>query len=186
MAKLVLDHVAGFCQPWRKTVFLTCPWAEKGEKKKGGKKIWSLKRKHSTARRRISNLPFTELYSRHNEAVTHRPPAQLCLPASANRHTNTGAGAAATTSTSTAKEKETNHGDQPPLLIQRAASPLRPRGTEACNPPLLRATKSSLHGKKRRKNRSVSRFALWVDESFCPHEADCVFGAHPSDHLQEL
>lgn len=101
MAKLVLDHVGGFCQPWRKSVFSTCPWAKKGKIKK--RKIWSLERKHSTVRRRISNLPIPEVYSRHNEAVTHLLLNCASLLAS-YRGTHAGAGAAATTSTSTVKE----------------------------------------------------------------------------------
>lgn len=73
MAKLVLDHVAGFCQLQQKTSL----WVVPGQSS-------SLK-KHSTVGRRISNLPFTELYSPHNDAVMHWPLAHclklnFCLP----------------------------------------------------------------------------------------------------------
>lgn len=129
-----------------------------------------MKRKHSTARRRISNLPFTELYSRHNEAVTHRPPAQLCLPAGAIRlraHWIRCSGH--NINVNSEKKKDRNKQFTMtglPFLIQRAASPLRPRGPGACSCPVFRSTESTLHKKKTQKKSIGDSFSLRVDKSF--------------------
>lgn len=56
---MVLDHVAGFCQLQQKTPLWIVPGRSSGLKE------------HSTKRKRISNLPFTELYSPHNNAGMH-------------------------------------------------------------------------------------------------------------------
>ena len=59
MEKLVLDHVAGFCQLQQKTPLWVFPGQSSGLE--GG----------PTERKKISNLPFTELHSPHNDAVMH-------------------------------------------------------------------------------------------------------------------
>lgn len=139
-----------------------------------------MKRKHSTARRRISNLPFTELYSWHNEAVTHRPPAPLCLPAAATPpHASWSRSSSRDDDVNNKREKKkTTHSDQHCFTTEATWTPSTQ--PSSCSMNWIRLGFNKRKKKKKEYHSIGDSFALRADESFC------LFCTHLSRHSQDL
>lgn len=175
MAKLVLDHVAGFCQPRRKTVFLSCPWAKKGEKKKRKK----LELEKETLHGEEENIKSALHWTVQSAQWSSHAPASCSIVPPCSRH------AAARTLEQVQqprRRRQQREKKKKQPTVTSAASPPRPRGHRARSRPPVPWTESGLDlTKEKKKFHSIGdSFALRADESFC------LFCTHLSGHSQDL